>query len=60
MGIVAVYNPHKALPEQKSLAGSVFLKALMLPRRDMVRLKIRKDTVIEYKSLSPVELQSLG
>ncbi len=60
MDVVAVDDADPALPEQPPLAFQVLLKALMLPRRDVVRLQVREDAVIEYKALCPMELQGLG
>ena len=47
MGIIPVYNTDSALPEQHSLAGSIFFKAFMLVWPDMVRLQIGENTVIK-------------
>lgn len=60
MAVVAIDDADPALPEQPPLAFHVLLKALMLSRRDVIRLQVGEDAVIEYKALGPVELQGLG
>ena len=58
--VIHVENADSALPEEKALAGQIFIKVLVLLGTYVVRRQIGENPEVEQKSLRAVHLQGLG
>ena len=60
MGIIGIENTLSALFKQQALTVDIICQILMLVWSDMIRLQIRKDTIVKHKAADSVQHQSLA